>query len=174
MAVVNFRESVRGAQAGAIGKTGSLVQTDVGLLDTARAPGLLVTPGSDDSHYDTPTSVAEIKAAWGVLALNATIELNDSGLYAVTERVTILRKGYIWMTVEVGDTGCAKGGQVFARYATGTGNPSGTGTVRSAEVTDENYPLPGAVFASTEATPGALVLVEFNLPCFSSQVAAVT
>jgi len=75
----------------------------------------------------------------------------------VNTRLSVLRKGVQWM---VATTAAVKYGQVFVYFAGAVAK----GKVGGTHVPGETAPLPGARFASTQATPGGLVAVEFDLP----------
>jgi hypothetical protein len=88
-------------------------------------------------------------------------QYGTSGGYAINDQVEFLRT-----RSRVGDR---RGGRlasmiaVFVRFAAGGGG-SQLGAFRKSADTATAVALPGAIYKSSQATPGGLALVEINLP----------
>ncbi len=168
-APIQIYDSVSGAVEGAPAFGG---QAELRLLRTnaaALAPGRFVTRDGNDRKVKVPTSVAEVLACSGIAELSDTqiLSSNNSGNYPINTRLSIVRKGTIWMTAT---TACTQGLDVYVYY--GTGDTTLRGQVGGSFSAGENTKMPGAKFATTQATPGSLVAVEVDLPAGSESVSS--
>lgn len=163
---VQIYDSVSGAQEGspAQGSAAELRLTRTN--DAALAPGRFVTRDGHDRKVKVPTSVAEVLACSGIaeLSVSQILSSNTSGNYPINTRLSVVRKGVIWM---VAVTAATQGQDVFVYY--GTGDTALRGKCGGSFSSGENYKLPGAKFATTQATPGSLVAVEVDLPSGSAE-----
>lgn len=158
MAIVNIYESNLGAVEGAPAEGSAAELRQTKRNDAALAPGRVVVRDGNDVKVKVPTTAAEVLNAIGVAELSDTQSLT-AGAYPANTRLSIVRKGVIWM---VAVTAAVQGAPVFVYY--GAGDTTLRGKVGGSHVDGEASILPGARFASTQATPGSLVKVEFDLP----------
>lgn len=159
-APIDIRESVNGTMlegASAFGAENELRETKTN--DAVIKPGRLCTRDGSDRKVKLPTTVAEVLACRGVTELTDTQFLNSSGEYPVNTRLSVIRKGVVWMVAE---TAATQGGDVFVYY--GSGDTTLRGKVGGTFSSGQNAKLPGAKFFTTQATPGGMVAVEFDLP----------
>jgi hypothetical protein len=115
---------------------------------------------SDGSPFcNLPAVTGDVTAGRGLgfAIFDPAREPNAALGYAAGDTVSIIRKGHIWLAVE---DSAVEGASVFVRFD-GTGT---AGAIRSDADTSHAVALPGAVFRSTQATAGGLVLVELNMP----------
>jgi hypothetical protein len=155
--IVGISESISGAKEGQPSKLGyecrKVLQAGADIK-----PGRFVCRKDADSNCKVPTTMAEALACIGFTVLSDTIPLDSDGEYASGKFVPLFSKspGAWAVTIDA----ATKGGQVYVNYA--GSNPAGS--VSAAFVSGENVALPGARFGSTQATPGGLAEIEFDLP----------
>jgi hypothetical protein len=155
--IVGISESISGAKEGQPSKLGyecrKVLQAGADIK-----PGRFVCRKDADSNCKAPTTMAEALACIGFTVLSDTIPLDSDGEYASGKFVPLFSKSPgVWaVTIDA----ATKGGQVYVNYA--GSNPAGS--VSAAFVSGENVALPGARFGSTQATPGGLAEIEFDLP----------
>lgn len=160
-APIHVYDSVSGAVEGAPAQGSQselrLTKTNAAVL----APGRFVTRDGHDRKCKVPTSVAEVLACQGIVELTdlQILSSNNSGNYPVNTRLSVVRKGVIWM---VAVTAATQGQPVYVYY--GAGDATLRGKCGGSFSGGENQLLPGAKFATTQATPGSLVAVEVDLP----------
>lgn len=159
MAIVNILESVNGTMlegASAFGAESELREprTNAAVIK----PGRLCTRDSHDRKVKLPTSAAEVRACRGVTELTDTQPLNSSGEYPVNTRLSVIRKGVVWMLAV---DAVVQGGDVYVYY--GAGDTALRGRVGGAFSSGQNVKLPGAKFF-TSGDAATMVAVEFDLP----------
>ena len=161
MPVVTLNETINGALEGQIAQASEVEMRVVRLNDAVIAPGRVVTRDGNDRKVKVPTSVGEVQEAVGCVELRDMMILssNNSGSYPIGSRLSVVRKGVISMTAV---TAATQGKPVFVYY--GTGDTTLRGKVSGTFDDGENALLPGARFATSQATPGSQVAVEFDLP----------
>lgn len=159
MAIINIYENNSGALEGAsaFGSENELRLTRTN--DAVIKPGRVVTRDGHDRKVKVPTTAAEVLSALGVTELTDTQKLDSNGDYPVNTRLVIMRKAVVWM---VAVTAAVQGQDVFCYY--GSGDTTLRGKVGGSFSSGQNIKLPGAKFATSQATPGSLVAVEFDLP----------
>lgn len=160
MAIINLFDSVNGTPlegAAAFGAENELRETRTN--DAVIKPGRLCTRDASDRKVKLPTTVAEVLAARGVTELTDTQKLNTSGEYPVGTRLSVVRKGVVYMKSVAA---CVEGAQVFCYY--GAGDTTLRGRVSGTYVDGENTLLPGARFFQTQAVADSMAAVEFDLP----------
>jgi hypothetical protein len=156
--IVNFSESISGAKEGQPSKIGYSPCDKVLVAGADIKPGRFVCRKDSDVNCKVPSTAAEVLACIGVTLLSDTIPLGTDGEYASGKFIPVRAKSPgVWMvTIDA----ATKGGQVYVNYA----GANAAGSVSAAFVSGENVALPGARFGSTQATPGGLVEVEYDLP----------
>lgn len=161
MAIINLNESISGALEGQPTNGCAAELRLVKTNDAAIAPGRVVCRDGNDRKVKVPTTAAEVLAAIGVTELQDTqiLSSNNSGNYPANTRLSVVRKGVIVMVTAAA---AVQGQPVFVYY--GSGDTTLRGKVTSAHIDGEAALLPGARFAASQATPGGLVAVEFDLP----------
>lgn len=155
--IIGFTESIVGALEGQPFRLGyECRETKVAAADIK--PGRFVCRSSTDSNCKVPTTAAEALAVLGFTILGDTFPLDSDGEYASGTFVPLFtRTEGVWaVTIDA----ATQGGQVYVNYA--GANPKGS--VSAAFVSGENIALPGARFATTQATPGGLAAIKFYLP----------
>ncbi len=166
---VQIYDSISGANEGspAYGSAAELRLTKTN--DAALAPGRFVTRDGNDRKVKVPTSVAEVLACVGIAELSETqiLSSNTSGNYPANTRLSVVRKGVIWM---VAVAAAVQGADVYVYY--GAGDTTLRGKVGGTFSSGENVKLPGAKFWTTQATPGSLVAVEVDLPAGAASESA--
>lgn len=155
--IVNFVSSISGALEGQPALQGYEVRKVLRAGEDVK-PGRFVCRKDSDVNFKLPTTMAEALACIGATILADTIALDSDGEYPSGKNIPLFAcTPGLWMvTIDA----ATKGGQVYVNYA--GANPKGS--VSAAFVSGENVALPGARFGSTQATPGGLVQVEFDLP----------
>lgn len=156
--ITNFSESISGAKEGQPSKIGYSPCDKVLVAGADIKPGRFVCRKDSDVNCKVPSTAAEVLACIGATLLSDTIPLDSDGEYASGKFIPVRAKspGVWFVTIDA----ATKGGQVYVNYA--GANPAGS--VSAAFVSGENVALPGARFGSTQATPGGLVEVEYDLP----------
>jgi hypothetical protein len=156
--ITNFSESISGAKEGQPSRIGYSPCDKVLVAGEDVKPGRFVCRKDSDVNCKLPTTAAEVLACIGATLLSDTINLDSDGEYPSGKFIPVRAKapGVWFVTIDA----ATKGGQVFVNYA--GSNPKGS--VSAAFVSGENVALPGARFGSTQATPGGLVEVEYDLP----------
>lgn len=159
-APINILETVNGTPLEGAMAFGSEHQ----LLEVSRnaaviKPGRLATRDGSDAKVKLPTTAAEVLACRGVTELTDTQKLNSSGEYPVLTRLSIVRKGVVWMKVV---DAVVQGGDVYVYY--GAGDATLRGRCGGAFSSGQNAKLPGAKWFTTQATPDGFAAVEFDLP----------
>lgn len=166
-APIDIRESVNGTMlegASAFGAENELRETKTNAA--VIKPGRLCTRDGSDRKVKLPTTAAEVRACRGVTELTDTQFLNSSGEYPVNTRLSVVRKGVIWMYAT---TAAVQGADVYVYY--GAGDTALRGKVGGTFSSGQNARLPGAKFF-TSADADAMVAVEFDLPGDTSSESA--
>lgn len=159
--IINISESIAGAREGQPAILGDETRVSK-VAGEAIKPGRLVCRKDSDVNCKLPTTAAEVLAGIGVTVLSDTIPLT-TGAYAAGLFIPIYAESRgVWVvTIDA----ATQGGQVFVNYA--GANPKGS--FSAAFVAGENVAVPGMRFGSTQATPGGLAYIIFDLPSGGSQ-----
>jgi len=122
--------------------------------------GFGVAQGSTATLARLPTASGDTYLGITVLDQTQEVQADDTHEYTAGSAMAILRQGRIWVNVEDAVTA---GGDVYVRYAA-SANGDQLGAIRSDGDSSSAAQLTGAVFATTQATPGGLAIVEINKP----------
>jgi hypothetical protein len=156
---VQIYDSISGAVEGApaFGSAAELRLTRFNAA--ALTPGRFVCRDGNDRKVKVPTTIAEVRGCLGIAELSETqiLSSNTTGDYPINTRLSVVRKGVIWM---IAVDACTQGEDVYVYYAGAVAK----GKCGGAYVAGENTKLPGCKFFTTQATPGSLVAVEVDLP----------
>jgi hypothetical protein len=123
--------------------------------------GLGIAQGDADNTGRLPVDGSEIQIGISVLdQMQPNQPVTGDHEYTLNSVMSVLKRGRIYVAVE---DAVAIGGDVYVRHTTGA-NGSQLGSIRSDNDGGKAAQLTGAVFGSTQATPGGLAIIDINKP----------